>query len=426
MDNQFQEPHGKFPNGARNRGNRWTWMTTIALSTLVGAGTTLLAETTQTTPRASMTVASASSAPAPETSIRNVRLNAGDGVIQAVKRVEPDVVGVLNYSRVSDFFSQQSKLQAIGVGTGVMFYKSKEDAYLVTNNHVVEGAAKVDIVVESGKHVNAQVVGTDPYTDLAVLKVPASAFRGINPVQFADSDKIQPGEPAIAIGTPMGLDFADTVTKGIVSAKSRVMPVQDEQSQQTLDYQTVIQTDAAINPGNSGGPLVNIHGDVIGINSSKIVAPNFEGMGFAIPSNEARVIAKQLMSSGHAEHPALGIQAYSLSSLPQEMWPDVPVDYGVWVKDVSTAQSKKGGLQAGDVIVGLNDHTVKTVADLRTYLFQTKVGDKVKLKVFRGNQMKSLQVTIGQMGTKLTTSSSQSTSGDASVPADPFSQGWFQ
>ncbi|GEO27285.1 serine protease [Alicyclobacillus acidoterrestris] len=360
--------------------------------------------------------------------VQTVGFNVDDGVTSAVKRVEPDVVGILNYAQVSNYFSQQSKLQATGVGTGVMFYKDNKFAYLVTNNHVVEGGAKVEIVLNAGKHVNATVVGTDPYTDLAVLKVPAATFKRINPVNFANSDTVEPGESAIAIGTPMGLDFADTVTKGIVSAKSRIMPVQDEASQQTLDYQSVIQTDAAINPGNSGGPLVNINGEVIGINSSKIVAQNFEGMGFAIPSNSVRNIAKQLMQTGHAQHSALGIEAYSLSSLPQQMWPDVPVDYGVWVKLVTSSSVKKDGLKAGDVIVGLNGKTVKTIADLRTYLFQLRPGDKAILKVYRGGQALIVKTKVGAMETQLTTASAPTTSSgaddsDSAEPMMPFSGG---
>nr|WP_067851457.1 trypsin-like peptidase domain-containing protein [Alicyclobacillus mali (ex Roth et al. 2021)] len=325
------------------------------------------------------------------------------GVTQAVKRVEPDVVGVENYQLVSNFFSQTSKLQATGIGTGVMFYKDDRHAYIVTNNHVVEGAAKVDIVVDPGKHHDADVVGTDPYTDLAVLRVPASVFRGVEPVAFADSSRIEAGEPAIAIGTPLGLDFADTVTSGIVSAKSRLMPVQDEETGQTLDYQTVIQTDAAINPGNSGGPLLNIRGEVIGINSCKIVAQNFEGMGFAIPSNEVQIVAKQLMDKGHAVHPALGVEGYSLASLPQQMWPDVPVDYGVWVKRVSSIEARAAGIRPGDVIVSLNGQTVRTMAELRTALFQTRPGDVASIGVYRGDKLLALKVKIGQMGTKLTT-----------------------
>ncbi|TDY42410.1 serine protease Do [Alicyclobacillus sacchari] len=375
------------------------WMTAVALSALSGSALTI----GLTRVSAQSHHVAASKPIATRLVEQPMMIQISSDVTQAVRKVEPNVVGVENYQLVSNFFSQQSKLQATGIGTGVMFYKDDKLAYLVTNNHVVEGAAKVDIVRDSGKHYNAEVVGTDPYTDLAVLKVPANVFKGVDPINFADSDKIEAGEPAIAIGTPLGLDFADTVTSGIVSAKSRIMPVQDEATQQTLDYQTVIQTDAAINPGNSGGPLVDIHGDVMGINSSKIVAQNFEGMGFAIPSNEVKVVAKQLMQTGHAIHPALGIEAYSLTSLPQQMWPDVPVDYGVWVKKVTSPETRAAGLRSNDVIVGLNAATIRTMADLRTQVFQTKPGDTVTLKVYRDSRLLTMRVKIGSMDTQLTT-----------------------
>lgn len=376
------------------------WVAGLTLSAFVGAGATFAMSSAA--PHGARVAANSDTAISPkvnDNAMHTINLSVHNGITQVVQKVEPDVVGVENYQQVSNYFSQQSKLEATGIGTGVMFYKDNKEAFLVTNNHVVEGAAKVDIVLKSGKHCNAVVVGTDPYTDLAVIKVPVAAFKGVDPITFANSDTIQPGEPAIAIGTPMGLDFADTVTSGIVSAKSRVMPVQDEESQQTLDYQSVIQTDAAINPGNSGGPLIDINGDVMGINSSKIVAQNFEGMGFAIPANEVKQIAKQLMNDGHAIHPALGIQAYSLTSLPQQMWPDVPVDYGVWVKAVTSKETQAGGLAPNDVIVALNGHTIRTIADLRTIIFQTKPGDKAHMKIYRGTRAMTLEVKIGSMGT---------------------------
>lgn len=325
-------------------------------------------------------------------------------IVSAVKRVEPAVMGVVNYAQVSDFFSQQTKLEATGVGTGVLFYKDKWWGYAVTNNHVVEGAARVEVVLDSGRHVRAFVVGTDRYTDLAVLKVPLASVKAITPVTFADSDNIEAGEQAIAIGTPMGLDFADSVTAGIVSAKKRIMPVEEPETQQILDYQAVIQTDAAINPGNSGGPLVDISGRVIGINSSKIVAQNFEGMGFAIPSNQVRSIAEQIMRNGHAVHPALGIQGYSLATLPEEWWPDVPVDYGVWIKAVHSSDAARAGLRAQDVIVAIDGHEIRSMADLRTHLFEEQPGKVVTLRLYRGSKLLTVQVRLGQMKTDNTAS----------------------
>ncbi|QQE78927.1 S1C family serine protease [Alicyclobacillus sp. SO9] len=344
------------------------------------------------------------------------------GIIRAVKKVEPAVVGIVNYKRVSDFFTQQSKLQANDVGSGVLISKDKKHGFFVTNNHVVQGAAKVEVVLKKGKHVTATVVGTDPYTDLAVIKVPEKDVKGVSPVVFANSDKLQVGEPAIAIGSPMGLDFEDSVTSGIVSARGRVMPVEQPNDPQhnVLDYQTVIQTDAAINPGNSGGPLLNINGEIIGINSSKIVDPTVEGMGFAIPSNEVQNIAGQIMRTGHAAHPSIGIEGISLTTIPEEWWPDVPVDYGVWVRSVLSSETKAGGLKAQDVIVGYNGKTVKTMADLRTYLFQSKPGQTIELKVYRGTKPFILKVKLGRMESPNTTHhSAQSTAPDSfsSIPS---------
>ncbi|WP_290586150.1 trypsin-like peptidase domain-containing protein [Alicyclobacillus sp.] len=394
------------------------WLATVVLSAAVGAGVTLYAESAFG--RNGVTEAAVPAA-APESSgggqtVTSVSVSVSDGITQAVKRVQPAVVGVVNYARVSDFFTQTSKLEATGVGTGVLIRKDAQYGYIVTNNHVVEGAAKVEAVLEQGKHVQASVVGTDPYTDLAVLRVPVAPFQSVQPAQFANSDDIQVGEPAIAIGTPMGLDFADTVTAGIVSAKQRIMPVEEPQTHQTLDYQAVIQTDAAINPGNSGGPLLNIHGEVIGINSSKIVAPNFEGMGFAIPSNAVRSIAQEIMQTGHASHPALGISGYSLSSLPQQWWPDVPVDYGVFVRSVSSDSAKQAGLQPQDVIVAIDGRTVKNMADLRTYLFQKKPGDKVTLRVYRGTHRMDMTVQLGSMPTQNTASAAADGRGAEEAP----------
>ncbi|MDQ0190920.1 trypsin-like peptidase domain-containing protein [Alicyclobacillus cycloheptanicus] len=381
-------------------GIRWTVM--AVCSAAIGSGLTLLAGPAVEGHRMPL---SASMAVKPDPNVMPsfssaISLNVNDGIVKAVKKVTPAVFGVINYATVSDFFTQETKLQAAGVGTGVLFYKDNRYGYVVTNNHVVEGATKVQLVMSAGKHIHATVMGTDPYTDLAVLRISAGDIRGIEPAQFANSDAIQVGEPAIAIGTPMGLDFADTVTAGIVSAKNRIMPVQDPQNDNmVLDYQAVIQTDAAINPGNSGGPLLNIKGQVIGINSSKIAAANVEGMGFSIPANEVRNIAQQIMQTGHAVHPALGISGWSLATLPEQLWPDVPIDYGVYVQRVTSAGARAGGLKPEDVIVGLNDQTVKTMADLRTYLFQRKPGETVTLRLYRGSRQLTLRVKLDKMET---------------------------
>ncbi len=237
----------------KNRNGTWRLLAAVALSGVAGSGLTMaLHRTTPTLVSANVPMQAAFSVSSDRET--GFSLTGKQGIVNVVKKVEPAVVGIVNYRRVSDFFSDQTKLQPNDVGSGVLINKTDKYGYFVTNNHVVQGAAKVEVVMKKGSHVTATVVGTDPFTDLAVVRVPASTVKSVAPIPFADSNKLQVGEPAIAIGSPMGLDFEDSVTSGIVSAKSRVMPVEqvDDPAQNILDYQTVIQTDAAINPGNSG------------------------------------------------------------------------------------------------------------------------------------------------------------------------------
>ncbi|GGJ02326.1 putative serine protease YyxA [Alicyclobacillus cellulosilyticus] len=407
----------------------------VVLSALVGSGATLAAIPVLEqrgllgggAEPVTNTAANPSQAPATQDVVPTsvVSVSTDTAITRVVKQAEPAVVAVVNYGLVSNFFTQQTQLQEQGVGSGVLFYKDSKYGYIVTNNHVVNGAAKIQVVLSSGRHVQASVVGTDMYTDLAVLRVPVATVRAINPLPFANSDNIQVGEPAIAIGNPMGLDFADSVTAGIISGDKRMMPVESPDNPNiVLDYQAVIQTDAAINPGNSGGPLLNIEGQVVGINSSKISAPDFEGMGFAIPSNEVKTIAEQIIKTGHAVHPSLGIQGWSLSTIPSEYWPNVPVDYGVYVQSVDSAQARAAGLKPQDVIVGFNGKTVQDMADLRTDLFQVQPGQTVTLKVYRGSQLLTLKVKVGQMTTQNTSAPTSDSLPDNTNPFGSFFGSW--
>ncbi|MBX5435698.1 MAG: trypsin-like peptidase domain-containing protein [Alicyclobacillaceae bacterium] len=443
--NDFEEVR---PPKRRKPPQAFRWLAVAAVSGLVGSGATLAClpalarqlnlqpavsptATQETQPQAASgvdgTEQTSSSGQPVVLSDALATAAAGGSITSVYKKAEPSVVAVVNYGTVSNFFTQQAQLQETGVGSGVLFYKDSQYGYIVTNNHVVDGAAKLEVVLYTGKHVAATLVGTDPFTDLAVLKIPVKNVQRIQPLQFANSDNIQVGEPAIAIGTPMGLDFAETVTAGIVSGKQRLMPVEQPETQQVLDYQSVIQTDAAINPGNSGGPLLNSQGQVIGINSSKIAAQGFEGMGFAIPSNQVQQVAQQLMKNGHMVYPALGIVPYSLETLPQQFWPNVPVDYGVFVYSVTSAQAKAAGLKAGDVIVALNGRTVQNEADLRTALFKLKPGDTVKLTVYRDSQRLTLSVKLGSVNSDSVSSNSntqpQTTDGWMSGLPDLFGSG---
>lgn len=368
------------------------WVVVVVVSALVGSGATLVSggafRKIPSPVGTSPATALSSSQPVTIT----------DSITRVVKQVEPDVVAVVNYADVSRAATPSNSIQEQGVGTGVYFSHDAQSAFIVTNNHVVAGAGKIAVVVKSGEHLTASLVGTDPYTDLAVIKIPIGGLQGTPPVTFANSDTIQVGEPTIVIGTPMGLNFVDSVTTGIVSGQQRMMPVEDPKNpQQIFDYQPVIQTDAAINPGNSGGPLINIHGFVIGINSSKIAAPNFEGMGFAIPSNVVRKIADEIIRTGHAIHPALGISGQSLATVLQSYPVQVPVDYGVYVMGVQSRQTQIAGLQAKDVIVAVNGTKVQGLAELRTVLFQALPEQVVTLEVYQGNQRRTLRVPLGTM-----------------------------
>jgi len=315
-----------------------------------------------------------------------------DAIVQAVQKAEPSVVGVVNYQEVQNPGSGATSLQEYGVGSGVIF---DPRGYIVTNNHVVEGATKVEVVINNQKHVYAQVIGTDLYTDIAVLKVPSSDIPAKDVAQFGNSASLKPGEPAIAIGNPAGLDFSDSVTVGVISATQRVMPVYDETTGNEIGQETELQTDAAINPGNSGGALVNAAGQIIGINNSKIVAHGFEGMGFSIPINEVRTIIKQILSSGHALHPALGIGGFSLTSIPQAYWPNVPVNYGVYVEQVTSPETKAAGIQKGDVIVAINGVKVTGITTLKNVLWQSyKPGETVSVTLYRMQHKLTFKVQL--------------------------------
>lgn len=390
-DGQFRSTRKRGDGGG---GQGLKWIAVVVVSALIGSAATLVAVP-------AMLENGAISAPlfsnvnlqdASYKTVAPVTLSIGDAIEQAVKKVTPSVVGVINYQEMQTGMSSAPSLQEYGVGSGVIF---DPRGYIVTNNHVVQGATKVEVVVNKHQHVYAQVIGTDPYTDLAVLKIPSSYVTPQDVAQFGNSNALVPGEPAIAIGNPAGLDFADSVTVGVISATQRVMPVYDEATGQELGEETELQTDAAINPGNSGGPLVNAEGQVVGINNSKIVAHGFEGMGFSIPINEVRTIIQQILATGHAQHPALGIGGFSLTSIPQAYWPNVPVNYGVYVEEVSSPEAQAGGLEKGDVIVGIDGQKVTGITSLKNYLWNHfKPGDSVTVTVYRGQQKLNLKVQL--------------------------------
>jgi serine protease Do len=384
--------NGDFERDERRSSKAMKWVAVVILSALIGSGTTIAAVPYMI--KSNMIQIPQPSGenlktPVPSAPVSNVSVKVNDNIVDAVNKVKAAIVGVANYQKVTDFFNQNSKTQEKGEGSGIIFDKQ---GYIVTNNHVVEGASSVEVLLPDGRKTKAKVVGTDKYSDLAVLQIPTDYVTGV--ATFGNSDTLQVGEPAIAIGNPLGHDFSQTVTVGVISALKRSMPVTDEATGAQLATETYLQTDAAINPGNSGGALCNVAGQVIGINSAKIATTGVEGMGFAIPINEARPVINDLLKYGHVNYPALGISAQDVSNVPSVYLPQLPVDYGVIVATVSSPYAKQAGLKRGDVIVAINDDKVQDSASLHTILRKYKVGDTVNVTIYRGGSKKTLSIKL--------------------------------
>jgi len=313
-----------------------------------------------------------------------VDLLAAGAAAQVAQRVGPAVVGVLNRSQVSSFFGSY---QQESTGSGIIFDKT---GLIVTNQHVVENASEIYIVLSDSLQVKATLVGADKRTDLAVVKInpmdlPAE-FRDLPIVEFGDSSQVVQGELAIAIGNPLGLQFQRTVTSGIISAVERTLTLED------LTYK-VIQTDAAINSGNSGGALVNSKGQVIGINQAKIGISGVEGMGFAIPVNVARPIIEDLVRYGKVNRPWLGIKGVALSPSTAGQY-GVSVTEGIYIDIVENSPAARAGMRRGDVIVKYNGAELKTFDQLIEFINTTGVGGTAVLEVRRGNNTLTFNVKL--------------------------------
>lgn len=340
--------------------------------------------------------------------------------VNAISKAKDAVVSIVNYQSNSNnnlesilggnsrrSGSDSSELKPASSGSGVIYKKSGNTAYVVTNNHVVNGAKKLSVILSDGTNVNAEVVGTDVWTDLAVLKI--SGDNVTTTMDFADSDKIAVGETAFAIGSPLDVNLSNTVTKGIVSAVNRQIPMDVDGDGKNDWNQTVIQTDAAINPGNSGGALINNEGKLIGINESKIAKAtsnvSAEGIGFGIPSNEVKLITEQLEQSGKVIRPALGVQLVSVNTVDSDTLKsqlNFEGKQGVVVRYVENGTpAAQAGIEKYDIITKLNGEDVKDVAAVRKYLFEkTKIGDTVKVTYYRNGKENTASVVVQALNTR--------------------------
>jgi len=330
---------------------------------------------------------------------QNVSVNVVSDVTKAVDKAGDAVVGITNI-QTSSFWGQGEMDGEAGTGSGVIYKKAGKEAFIVTNHHVVEGANKLEVTLADGTKIPAKLLGSDIWTDLAVLSVDASKIKTV--AEFGNSDALKPGEPVIAIGNPLGPTFSGSVTQGIVSGLERTIPI-DINQDGIIDWNSeVLQTDAAINPGNSGGALVNIKGQVIGINSMKIAQNEVEGIGLAIPINSAQPIIADLEKYGEVKRPYMGVDLVSVNEISryhQQETLKLPADVtsGVALRQVRpNSPAAQAGLKELDVIVEMDGEPIKDIVDLRKHLYtKKKIGDEMKIKLYRNGKLTTVAMKLG-------------------------------
>lgn len=344
------------------------------------------------------------------TSVSNVQYNNETSTTKAVEKVQNAVVSVINYQKSANNslgaifgnIESSDELAVAGEGSGVIYKKDGQYAYIVTNTHVINNAEKIDILLASGEKISGELVGSDTYSDIAVIKISADKVTAV--AEFADSDTIKVGETAIAIGSPLGSVYANTVTQGIISSLSRTVTSQSEDGQ-TIST-NAIQTDTAINLGNSGGPLINIQGQVIGITSSKITSSSVsssgvavEGMGFAIPANDAVAIINQLEKDGKVSRPALGVHMVNLTTLSTSQLEkaglsNTELTSGVVIVSTQSGLPADGKLETFDVITEIDGEAIQDKSDLQSALYKHQVGDTITVTYYRNNRKQTIDIKL--------------------------------
>lgn len=339
------------------------------------------------------------------TTITQTAVKNENSTTKAVDKVKDAVVSIITYSANSqnglfgygESDTDTNTEQVSSQGSGVIYKKDGEYAYIVTNTHVINGAKKVDIRLADGTKVPGEIVGTDTYSDIAVVKISSEKVSAV--AEFGDSSQLTVGETAIAIGSPLGSEYANTVTQGIVSSLNRTVSLKSEDGQAISTK--AIQTDTAINPGNSGGPLINIQGQVIGITSSKISTnggTSVEGLGFAIPSNDAIKIIEQLEKNGKVTRPALGIQMVNLSNLSttdlQKLKLPDNITSGVAVRSVQPNMPANGHLEKYDVITKVDGNPIASTTELQNALYSHSVGDEMTITYYRNGKEETTTIKL--------------------------------
>ncbi|MSS42668.1 PDZ domain-containing protein [Anaerosalibacter bizertensis] len=305
-------------------------------------------------------------------------------VTAVAKKSVSSVVGITTVEVVRDFFWER---EVEGVGSGVIV---DSNGYILTNSHVIgDGKARqITVLFENGDKKTGKVLWCDPALDLAVVKVEE---KGLPVAELGDSDKLQVGQLAVAIGNPLGLDFQRTVTSGVISGLNRSIKVDS-----TNIIEDLIQTDASINPGNSGGPLLNERGEVIGINTAKIQTG--EGLGFAIPINSVKPILEQVIKEGSFNTVMIGIQGLEVERYESALGVELNVDKGVIILEiVPNSPADKSGLRSGDIIVSIDDNEIENMNQLKKILYKYKKGQKAKLNIIRDGKEKTVEIVLDQI-----------------------------
>ena len=334
--------------------------------------------------------------------VKDVDYDVKTETTNVVESVSDSIVGVVVYqnSTSGGLFGSQTRTneqQKSGSGSGVVYEQTDKYTYIITNHHVIEDADKIQVVFSNNEYADATLVGSDEYSDVAILR--CQPDFDVSVINIGDSSLLDKGEPVLAIGSPLGIEYSGTVTQGIVSGTERTVSV-DLNNDGVEDWDmSVIQTDAAINPGNSGGALVNMKGELVGITNMKFSDETVEGMGFAIPINDVVSVAKQIRTNGKVSHPAIGISGVSLSDYSsyqlQRYGVRVYVDTGIYVaKLTESGPAKNAGIEVGDVIVKLGDKEITTYKSFLTALYSHQAGDKISVTVNRDGTEKTYDVVL--------------------------------
>lgn len=403
MENQESNYGGR----SRRKGSYWGYFFSALFGAVLGALVILFVfPEVGLLSEKSVTNETVSPSGTTQTVPQKVALNVTTAVTDAVQKTSDAVVGISNIQK-TDFWNTDStntdkSTAEAGTGSGVVYKKSGGKAYIVTNNHVIENATKLEVTLSDGTKLPAKLLGSDPWTDLAVVTVDDKKVKKV--AEFGKSSTLKPGEAVIAIGNPLGLQFSGSVTEGIISGVERTI-AEDINHDGQVDWNAeVIQTDAAINPGNSGGALVNMAGQVIGINSMKIAENAVEGIGLSIPIDSVIPIITDIEEYGEVKRPYLGISLLSveeISQYHQQNTLKLPrgVKSGVAISGVQPGSpAEKAGLKEFDVIVELNGEKVNDVAQLRKYLYNdTQINETIKVTFYRDGKKQTAKVTLSTM-----------------------------